>query len=199
MEAFEALLGRRTVPLPKLGEPGPDDATLARWLEAAAAAPDHGKLVPFRFLIVRGEGRRKLASLLERALLSERDSPPPGELEKMRTNPLRVPLVLIAWAELRPDHPKIPEIEQIEAVAAAVENLLVAIHATGFGAKWATGFPAYSPTVRQGLGLPATGRIVAIIYVGTPKAEQALPPRPAVADIARLWPENRPFGAGDGS
>ncbi len=193
MDALEALRTRRTFPLPKLGEPGPDDATLARWLEAAAAAPDHGRLVPFRFLVVRGEGRRRLGELFERALLAERTDPPAAEREKMRTNPLRVPLVLIAWADLRPDHPKIPEIEQIESVAAAVENLLVAIHASGFGAKWATGFPAYSPTVREGLGLPPAARIVAIVYVGTPRLPQEIPPRPRPAEIARSWPEERPF------
>ncbi|GBD42272.1 Putative NAD(P)H nitroreductase YdjA [bacterium HR39] len=188
MDAIEAILTRRTVPIPKLGEPGPDDATLDLWLRCAAAAPDHGRLVPFRFLVVRGEGRGRLGELFARAHAEERPDEGEAQREKLRTNPTRVPLVLIAWADVRPDHPKIPEIEQIEATAAAVENLLIAVHASGFAAKWATGFPAYSPAVRRGLGLPETGRIVAILYIGTPISDQPIPPRPAPGGIARPWP-----------
>lgn len=188
MDAIETILTRRTVPIPKLGEPGPDEETLQLWLRCAAAAPDHGRLVPFRFLVVRGEGRARLGELFASALAEERSEFSEAEREKLRTHPQRVPLVLVAWADVKPDHPKIPEIEQIEATAAAVQNLLLAVHASGFGAKWATGFPAYSPTVRRGLGLPETARIVAILYVGTPKSDQPVPPRPAPQDIARDWP-----------
>lgn len=189
MELMEAVLTRRTVPPVKLGPPGPDPALLRRWFEAAGAAPDHGRLVPFRFLLVQGEARSRLGELFSRALLEARPDASPEEREKQRRNPERVPLVILAVARIDPAHPKIPEIEQIAAAAAAIQNLLLAVHASGFAAKWATGTPAYSATVRKGLGLGEQERLLGILYVGTARASQPAPPKPEPEAIVRSWPE----------
>ncbi len=192
MEAIAAILGRRTIAPAGLGPPGPDRATLRRWLEAAAAAPDHGRLRPFRFLIVEGEARAALGELFLEALLDTHPDASEAEREKQRRNPERVPLVLLAVARLQPDHPKIPEIEQLASAAAAVENLLIAVHASGFGAKWATGTPAYSRIVHEGLGLAEQERLLGILYVGTVRLQPPAAPRPAVDEIARRWPAGDP-------
>jgi nitroreductase len=168
MEALEAILGRRTVPPARMQGPGPDAAALARMLEAAAAAPDHGRLRPWRFLLVEGEARAALGLLFARALAEERPDLDPAELARQREAPLRAPLILVAIAAVDPRHPKIPEIEQLAAAAAAVQNLLLAAHALGYVGKWATGRPAYSEGVRRGLGLGPQERILGFLYLGSP-------------------------------
>ncbi|HFD16846.1 MAG TPA: nitroreductase [Rhodospirillales bacterium] len=188
MDALTALLGRHTTPPVKMGEPGPDEAALHRMLEAAAAAPDHGRLRPFRFLVVRGEGRTALGRLFAEALRAEVPGIPEAELEKQRSNPERVPLVLVAVLRLQPDHPKIPEHEQIAAAAAAVQNLLVAAHALGFASKWASGRPAASAGVCRGLGLAENERILGILYLGSERVPQPPGPRPRPEEIAEPWP-----------
>ncbi len=188
MQAIEAILSRVTVPPVKLGEPGPDDAALSRMLEAAAAAPDHGKLQPWRFLVVRGDGRAALGALFAAGLAAGRAMSSAAELEKQRTAPLRAPLIIVAIARLTPDHPTIPVWEQEASAACAVQNILLAAHALGFAGKWATGGNAASPVVANGLGLGANERIVGLLYLGTAREPTAVPPRPAAAAIARPWP-----------
>jgi nitroreductase len=188
MQALEAILTRVTVPPVKMGEPGPDDAALGRMLEAAAAAPDHGKLRPWRFLVVRGEGRARLGELFAEALLRERPATSAAEIEKQRTAPKRAPLIIVAIARIDPDHPKIPAWEQQASAACAVHNLLLAAHAMGFAGKWATGGNAASPIVRDGLGLAATEGITGLLYIGTAVEAQPTPPRPSPDMIAQPWP-----------
>ena len=181
MEAFEAILGRVTTPPAKMGDPGPDDAALRRMAEAAAAAPDHGKLEPFRFIAVRGAGRERLGGLFAEAAKLELDHPSEAEVRKQAEAPLRAPLLLVAVARLPPG-------EQRQSAACAVQNLLLAAHALGFAAKWATGFPAASPHVKAGLGLGPHEEVAAIVYLGTAKARQTPPPRPAPDAILAEWP-----------
>jgi len=188
MQALQAILTRVTVPPVKMGEPGPDDAALCRMLEAAAAAPDHGKLRPWRFLLVRGDGRERLGALFAAALAAERPGTSAAEIDKQRTAPLRAPLIVVAIARIDPDHPKIPAWEQQASVACAVHNLLLAAHALGFAGKWATGGNAASPAVRRGLGLAAEETIAGLLYIGTAREPQPLPPRPDPAEIATPWP-----------
>jgi nitroreductase len=189
LDALTAILERRTFPPVKLGEPGPDPQQLDLLLRAAAAAPDHGLLRPFRLIVVEGEGRQRLGELFAAALAAERPETPAADLEKQRSNPARVPLVLLVVLKTRPDHPKIPEIEQIASAAAATQNLLLAARALGFEAKWATGFPASSPRVARGLGLTAGERLFAILYIGTARAPHEGAPRPEPSEIASRWPE----------
>lgn len=184
MEALEAILGRRTVPPTRMTGPGPGEAAIGRMLEAAAAAPDHGRLRPWRFLLVQGEARRALGELFARALAGEQPDLDPAELDRQREAPLRAPLIVVAVAVLDPRHPKIPEIEQLAAAAAAVQNLLLAAHAQGFAAKWATGRPAHSAAVRAALGLAPDDRILGVLYLGSPEGG-GLPP------IDRAPPEDR--------
>ncbi len=188
MDALTAILGRHTTPPAKIGEPGPDADSLRRLLEAAAAAPDHGRLRPLRFLIVQGEARAALGTLFAEALAGEIPDLPAAELEKQRRNPTRVPLMLVAVLRLQPDHPKIPETEQVAAAAAGVQNLLVAAHAMGFASKWATGRPAASPLVWRGLGLAANERILGILYIGSERIAHRSAGRPGPEEIGRSWP-----------
>lgn len=188
MQALEAILGRVTVPPVKMGEPGPDDAALCRMLEAAAAAPDHGKLRPWRFLVVRGAGRERLGDLFAAALAAERPTTSAAEIDKQRTAPLRAPLIIVAIARVDPGHPKIPAWEQQASAACAVQNLLLAAHALGFAGKWATGGNAASPAVQRGLGLAPNETVTGLLYIGTASEPQPVPARPDPAEIALPWP-----------
>lgn len=188
MQALEAIVTRVTVPPVKMGEPGPDDAALCRMLEAAAAAPDHGKLRPWRFLVVRGDGRERLGDLFAAALLAERPTTLAAEVEKQRAAPLRAPLIIVAIARIDPAHPKIPAWEQQASAACAVHNLLLAAHALGFAGKWATGGNAASTAVQRGLGLTPTETIAGLLYIGTATEPQAVPSRPDPTAIATPWP-----------
>jgi nitroreductase len=167
MDALEAVLTRQSVPPAFLAEPAPDDATLARILAAGASAPDHGRLRPWRFIVIRGPARARLGEVFAEALVRRQPDAPAAALEQERARPLRAPLLIAVGARLEPQHPKIPEIEQILSTAAAAQNILIAAHATGFGAKWLTGANAYDEHVKQALGLAPSDRLLGFIHLGT--------------------------------
>jgi nitroreductase len=177
MDLLQAIETRSSVST--LAEPGPTDAQWATLLRAGAHAPDHGRLRPWRFLVVRGEARGRLGDILADALLARQPDAPPEAVERERRKPLRAPAILVVAAAPRA-HPGVPEIEQILAAGAATQNILLAAHALGLGAMWRTGAPAFDPRVVAGLGLPPESRIVAFVYLGTPAA----PIRPRDAEEA---------------
>ena len=187
MDALEAILTRRTVPQARMTGPGPDAATVQRILAAGVAAPDHGRLVPFRFLTVEGEARGPLGELFA-ASIGARAGTSAGEIEKWREAPFRAPLLIVVVARLKPGIAKVPEVEQMAAAACAAQNILLAAHALGFAGKWSTGTVAYDPLVLEGLGLGADERIVGILYLGShatvPEAGAA---RPAPEGLVTSW------------
>lgn len=188
MNLSEAILTRVTTPPLKMKAPGPNRDQIDTLIAAAAAAPDHGKLCPWRFLIVDGEAREQLGDLFAEAVRLEVDGTSASEIDKQRQAPLRAPVLIIAIACLQTDHAKIPELEQWASAAAAVQNMLLMAHAMGFVSKWATGRNADSTYINQGLGMNADERIMGIIYLGSPGAQQELPERPDTKMIAKSWP-----------
>jgi nitroreductase len=192
MDALAALLGRHSVAPAFLGEPGPDDAALERILAAGACAPDHGKLRPWRFLVVRGDARVRLGEVFAEALRRRDAAASEAALEQERKRPLRAPVVIALAARIDPEHPKIPEVEQILSTGAAAQNILLAAHAQGFGAKWLTGANAYDGHVQAALGLGPRDRLMGFIHIGSVDGE---PPRVPHADARELtleWREPRP-------
>jgi len=167
MEALEAVLTRQSVAPAFLKEPGPDDAALERILAAGACAPDHGRLRPWRFIVIRGQARERLGEVFVEALARRQPDAPETAIEQERTRPLRAPLLIAVAARVAPQHPKIPEIEQILSAAAAAQSILIAAHAEGFGAKWLTGANAYDDLVKRALGLAPDDRLLGFIHVGT--------------------------------
>jgi len=184
MDALEALITRAS---PRgLAEPAPDDAALRRMLAAAVAAPDHGRLRPWRFIAVRGDARHQLGEVLAQALRAREPAIPDILVAKEREKPLRAPLVLVAAARLLADH-KIPTVEQIIAAGAAAQNLMVAAHALGYGGFWRTGAPAYDARVKAALGLAESDHIIAFLYLGTPAGGPLTPDRPAPESCLVAW------------
>lgn len=189
MDALDAIFGRRSVG--RLTEPGPTAADLGTILEAAAAAPDHGELRPWRFLVLAGPAKDTFGAVLADAYLDRcraaGNEPTDGQLAKERTKLGRAPVVVVVAAVHRPSD-VIPWAEQLAAGAAAAENALVAATALGYGSMWRTGDPASDPAVRAALGLAPADAVVGFLYLGTPAAGAAKPPRrPDLAGLVEHW------------
>jgi len=184
MDAIDLLLTR--VSNGKLGDPAPDEESLRLALQAALRAPDHGLLRPWRILLIRGEARAQLGSVLREALQRRKPQATDQELDKEQAKPLRAPLLIVVAARVQPN-PKAPEVEQILAAGAAAQNILLALHARGYAAMWRTGDGAYDPQVKQALGLEPADAIVGFIYAGTPRLPPPTFERATVDEHVREW------------
>jgi nitroreductase len=165
MDLFDAIASRSTAK--SVTAPGPTAEQIAQLLDAAGRAPDHGRLKPWRFIAVNGAERESFANAVA---LARRDQIPTytdEQLELEREKVRRSPFIWVAACVVRKDVPKVPEIEQVIAVGAAVENLLLAAADLGIGAMWKTGPAAYSARVKAAVGLAADDHIVAILHLGT--------------------------------
>jgi nitroreductase len=184
MEALEALTTRAS-PL-ALGEPGPDGAAIEVMLGAAARAPDHGRLRPWRFIVITGHARHALGDVFAAGLHRREPDASPAILDKERAKPLRAPLVVIVVARVR-DHRNVPAIEQVVSAGAAAQNILVAAHALGYGGFWRTGAAAYDSGIKEALGLRAQDAIVGFLYLGTVAVPAPSLPRSAPAEFVVYW------------
>ena len=163
MDALEALNTRATAKT--YGETAPTKEQLAIVLQAAVRAPDHGRLRPWRFMIIEGDQRRKLGDLLAASALRRIPGLSAGDLQRERDKALRAPLIIVVACRIVPGT-KIPVIEQILAAGSAAQNILLALHALGFVAAWKTGEAAYDPEVKRALGFAADDHLVGFIYTG---------------------------------
>ncbi|MFL6574995.1 MAG: nitroreductase, partial [Povalibacter sp.] len=173
----------RTSPL-KLIEPAPPPEIVQRIIEAGVRAPDHGRLRPWRFVILEGDARKQLGDAMAELLRAKMPDVSQDQLEGERRKPLRAPMIIAVAAHVTPG--KIPEIEQVLAVGAAVQNMMLAAHALGFGAMWKTGGAAYAANVKRLLELDERDHIVAFLYVGTVGAVGPLIAAPIDQVVRRL-------------
>lgn len=184
MDPIEALHSRVSVPL--LAGPEPSEEELQDIYTAALRAADHAMLRPWRFLIIKDQGRERLADLFAKA--ARHDDPDVSEekLARVRAKPMRAPLLIVAIASLQ-EHIKVPHIEQLLSTGAAVQNMLNAAHMRGLGGMWRTGSMAYHEIVKQGLGLSENERIVGFLYLGQASGKVKSIPRLAVSNYFREW------------
>jgi nitroreductase len=181
-DVLDAILNRSSAT--KLVEPAPDRAQLETLLRAAARAPDHGRLAPWRFAVMQGEARAILGEAMAELTRERTPDVAPEVLDGERRKALRAPVIVAVAAATRP-HPKIPEVEQLAAVAAGIENLILAAGQLGFGTMWKTGPAAYSPIVKRALGFDAADQILGFVYLGT--AVSLGPVRGAEIDGVTRW------------
>lgn len=132
---------------------------------AAARAPDHAQLKPFRSLVISGQGLSCLGDLFAQALVSRQPDATAAEIEKIKRKPLRAPLIVVGIASLV-EHAKVPDVEQLLSAGIALQNMSQAIFALGYGAMWRTGTMAYDETVKSGLGLLGNEHIIGFLYLG---------------------------------
>ena len=168
-----------------LVEPAPSGADLDLILEAALRAPDHGRLRPWRFVIIRGEARTKWAERVAEAIKQRDPENAEAMIEKYRAWVQRTPLIVALGAEIQANH-KIPEIEQLLSAGAAAMNMLNAAHFLGYAGMWVTGLNSYDPNVALALGFEAPSRLVGFLAVGTPRPGPTFE-RPAREGHVREW------------
>ena len=187
MQAIEAL--RRRYSARSLTEPAPDDAALALILECATRVADHGRLRPWRFIVIKSEQRARFGELLADHLRRTKGSVSEEALERERRKAFRAPLI-VAVAAVVTDDAKIPAIEQILSAGAAAQNMLQASLALGFNGVWKTGGPAYDDQVKTALGLAAKDAIVGFIYLGTDTEGPGSFRRPDWREFVHYWSDS---------
>lgn len=185
--AIDLLLSRRSGSAKAMTGPGPDANQLRTILTAAARAPDHGKLFPWRFIVFEGDGRKRMGELLA-TCLKESETTDPGEerLQVERHRFLRAPVVVGVVSRVREAIP-IPEWEQTLSAGAVCQNMLIASHALGFVAGWITEWPAYNALVKERLGLKPGERIAGFVYIGRPAVPLEERVRPELAKIVTYF------------
>ncbi len=185
-EIIDFLLTRRSVTARNLTEPGPSAEQLDLILRAAVRVPDHGKLGPWRFIILKGDARAEFGEVLGAAY---RKANPDAfdelvEVEKERFQ--RAPVVVAVTSRITPEH-KIPEWEQTLSSGAACMNMLNAAHALGLAAQWITEWPAYNADVAEALGVGERERVGGFVYIGTAAQPPDERTRPEIGDIVTEW------------
>lgn len=174
--AMDFLLTRASRPAKTLTPPVPDREALRPILSAAARVPDHGKLVPWRFIVLERAALLRLAALVRR--LGPGLGLDPDRIEKSALTFEGAHLAVVVVFVPR-ESEKVPEIEQLLSAGAACLSLLNAALASGWGANWITGWPAHDlGFCREGLGLAGNERVAGIIHIGTESLTPPDRPRP---------------------
>jgi nitroreductase len=181
-EVLRFLALRRSASAATLGPPAPDKAELAQLLRLAARVPDHGKLFPWRFVILEGEAKAAFATGLE-AIAARQPNPDKakGALFKLKTPPLSVAVVS------RHIEAAIPEWEQRLSSGAVCMTLLIAAQAAGYGANWITDWYAYDAEAMALLALEDGERVAGYVHIGTPAEPPQERVRPDVAALTSYW------------
>lgn len=173
---------RRSVSANALCEPGPDAEALSAMLTIAARVPDHKKLAPWRFIVLREKARAAFGEkLAEICAINEPDTSP-VRLETERNRFLRAPIVVVVISSPKP-HPACPEWEQLLSVGAVCLNLLHAAEAMGFGAQWITEWYGFDERVKAAFGLEGRERFAGFVYIGAARERPADRDRPDLAAI----------------
>lgn len=178
--ALTFLGSRRSHPPKLLTEPAPDRAQITDLLQLATRVPDHGKLEPWRFIVLTRETLDRLAPVMRQAVLDAgQDAAAADKAASAFASPV---IVAVVFAPV--DSPKVPEWEQFLSTGAVCLGLVNAALASGWGAAWLTGFAALNPDfARTHLGLTGNERLAGLIHIGTRGATPPERPRPDVAAL----------------
>ncbi len=168
-----------------LEAPGPSREQLERLLEAAAAAPDHGQLRPWRFVVIGNGARARLAEAFAQSLLERDPQALPEQLDDARQKAHRGPVLLLAVADLRAVDPDVPEAERLVSLGCAIQNLMLTALAHGFSSGLTSGRAMSSRAFRQAFEIAEGEHAVCCINLGTARKARPRKPRPAPADFVR--------------
>jgi nitroreductase len=174
---------RQNVAPRRLVDPAPNDVERFRLFEAAAAAPDHGQILPWRFVIVPAVRRADLGQAFAAALLERDPGATPEQVADARDKAARAPLLMLVVARLGPAEPDIPVLERMVAVGAAIQNLQLQAHAMGYGCGLTSGRALTATPLRRLFGLADSEQAVCFINVGTVSRRKPLRPRPSPHDF----------------
>lgn len=179
---LELLRTRRSPKLRSLAAPGPGDDELAEILTVASRVPDHGKLVPWRFIVIRGDRRHELGAVIGDCFNADNPAADENLRSEARNRLTHAPLIVAVVSCPRP-HPKVPEWEQFLSAGAVCMNMLIAARATGYAAVWLTEWYATDRRVLSELNVGDSERIVGFIHIGTELGTRDDRARPDLAEI----------------
>ncbi len=194
-DVLDYLLQRRSSKIDDLVEPGPSADEIETILTAAARVPDHGRMVPFYFLIIQGEARTKIGNKM--AALYEEQTPDAraDKIQNERDRFNRAPLIIAVISRARKG--KKPIWEQLLCAGAVCHNASLAAHALGYGVNWVTEWPAFDAQAKTYLGLDHRDHVAGFLYIGTASAQQDERPRPDLSHITTTWDEGITINKGD--
>jgi nitroreductase len=181
-ETLQLLRTRRSVAPHLLGEPGPKAQEIDALLTIAARVPDHGRLVPWRFIVLAGDARARVGEVIAAAFRADQPGADAAKVAFERDRLARAPVVIAVVSRARP-HVKIPDWEQVMSAGAACMNLVLAANAMGYGTSWLTEWYAFDRRVLDALGLAPDERVAGFIHIGTPKERPVERPRPALGEV----------------
>ncbi len=181
-EALDLLRTRRSIAPHLLAEPGPTAEELDLLLTIASRVPDHGRLTPWRFLVLEGEARRRIGETIAAAYRADHPEADVAQVAFEQGRLARAPLVVGVVSRARP-HVKIPDWEQVMSAGAVCMSLVVAANAMGFSTSWLTEWYAFDRRVLDVLGLAPDERMAGFVHIGRAAAPPVERPRPALADI----------------
>ena len=184
MDALDLLLTRDSAL--KLEAPGPADAELDQLFAMAVRTPDHGRLRPWRFVVIPSEQRGRFGEVMAESMQRREPGASAEALQRERAKAMRAPVIVVVAGHVHKGH-KIPAIEQLASAAAAAQTIMIAAPALGYGAMWKTGAPAYDPGVKAALGLDPDDEIVGFMYIGTRAGGSSPAARPAARDVVTVW------------
>lgn len=180
-QVLDFLALRRSTSAVSLAEPGPSPDTIQDLLRLAARVPDHGKLSPWRFIILNREPKAIFANKLETLAVSRNDSRAVAKLAKLKTPPMGIAVI----SRARPS--EIPLWEQQLSAGAVCATLLYAAQASGFGANWITDWYAYDREALAILGVSPDEQVAGFIFVGTSAESPLERERPNLAGLVTEW------------
>lgn len=187
--AAELIHARRTVLPKRLVEPGPNAAEFQSILAAAAAAPDHGQILPWRFVLVPTEQRATLADWFAQALLERDGSATPEQQAQAREKAFRAPTLLLLIVDGARGDPEVDLAERLLSAGCAVQNMLLMATALGFGSSLTSGKALKSQALRAHLRLGVDEHALCFISIGRAASQRAARHRPAVADYFSVMGE----------
>ncbi|RPI87878.1 MAG: nitroreductase [Chloroflexi bacterium] len=179
MDIIEAIYTRQSVSKVR-PDPVPREL-IERLLAAAVQAPNHHKVRPWRFIVLTGEALCRLGDVMAASLQRRQPGVDPAALEVEKNRPLRAPVIIAVGVD-KPSGPKVVEIENVCAAAAASQNILLAAHGLGLGGMWRTGPAAIDPDVKKFLGLESDQYLIGFLYIGYPEFERTPVLRPSYED-----------------
>jgi len=184
-DTLDLLSRRRSVPVPAMQAPGPSGDELNRLLTIASRVPDHGRLKPWRFVVLEGEARGAFGDRL--AEIAASDNPDAAEAVKEKERSRFVAPLIVAVVSSPVSPSKIPEWEQVLSAGAVCMNLITAAHAMGYGANWLTGWFCYDDRTRALLGVTTAEKVAGFVHIGTPGIQPADRERPQLSEIVTRW------------
>ncbi len=187
-ETIDFLTTRRSTVARMMDEPGPSDDEMKKIMEAGMRVPDHGRLTPWRFIVIRGDARDTIGNVIADAFKRNNPDAIEEQIEIEQERLTRAPVVIAVVSRVQKEH-KIPEWEQMLSAGAACQTMLIAAQSMGYAAQWLTEWYAYDDDVKAAIGAEAGDEIAGFVYLGTGTGKLSDRARPEYDNIVSEWSE----------